>query len=150
MRISPKSKQGLSLVELMLVLAVVAAVILLSMRYFGIAQREALLTRSIAQVSEVVDASYAWLRGHNNFDSITIQKLSDAGYLTPNWKDGKDINPWGGDVSISSANSGADLLVTVTEIPTVYKTCDSIKNKLSSKAKSVKCTNSDKTFEGTF
>ena len=97
MRSQVSKQQGISMLEVMLVLVVATSLILMAVRYYKTVSREAEVTQLVHQVKVVVGASYQWLQvnrisdfsGHSisgqepSLPPISLQVLLDANLLTP-------------------------------------------------------------------
>lgn len=97
-----KHQKAITLLELMLVLLIIAAILFTAIRYYANVRENAKVSEAAAQINLVVDAAYKWMamQNQNNFcggndtknctNPINLQKLMDAGLLTKN-----DIkSPW--------------------------------------------------------
>lgn len=131
-------QRGLGLIELSLVIAILAGITIAVLAYFTIALREARITSAIKQITEVVEASYIWVRAEPNFQFISMQKLADNRLINPDWGTGKGINPWGGDFEVSYGINALSVKVDIRGIPG-QQVCISLQEKLANKASNTKC-----------
>ncbi len=91
---------GIGLLELMLSLAIIAAVLLLATRYYLQAREASNVTEATQVISTLVNASFKWLEGNDDFSKLTdVNTLVDDHLLPESWRDKKDS--WGGTLSIS-------------------------------------------------
>lgn len=91
---------GIGLLELMLSLAIIAAVILLATRYFSQASEASKVTQATQIIRTLTDASFKWVEGKPNFDGepgknnpLSIPQLITDGILSSDWSD--KPSPWG-------------------------------------------------------
>lgn len=93
------SKQaGIGLLEIMLVLALIAIILVLVTSYYQVANRTRLVNSGYQDLQVVTTACHSWWNDHSkNFkDLTTIDTLIEKGYLNKEYKK----NPWGGEVSV--------------------------------------------------
>jgi type II secretory pathway pseudopilin PulG len=96
--------RGIGLLELMLSLAIIAAVILMATRYFTQASEASKVTQATQMIHTLIDASFKWVEGEPNFlgkdekNPISKEQLVTAGLLPNEWLDKK--NPWGNDIDL--------------------------------------------------
>jgi type II secretory pathway pseudopilin PulG len=92
---------GIGLLELMLSLAIIAAVLLLATRYYLQAREASNVTQATQIIGTLVNASFKWLEGNNDFSELkNINTLVDDHLLPESWRGKKD--PWGGTLNIAS------------------------------------------------
>ncbi len=84
----PKSKQhGLTLIETLMVIAIIAGVIVFSTRLFVNARLNTNVTATISQIKQAVQAGYQWINEqpqtdfNGNANQISINKLINAHLL---------------------------------------------------------------------
>jgi prepilin-type N-terminal cleavage/methylation domain-containing protein len=90
-----KNKQtGVTLLELVLVLAVIALVILMAARYYQSAQEEMKVTKTVEAIHKITEASFDWVQGAHDFadtgGKTLRQALIDAKEIAAN----DFVNPW--------------------------------------------------------
>lgn len=90
------NKNGFTLVELMVVVAIIAILAAVAMPQFMSAADKAKNAKEIADMKIIKDASQLYLIDKNESDVPTVEKLYEGGYLTEHVKDSK-----GGEYSIS-------------------------------------------------
>jgi len=101
-----KKNVGLSLLELILVIAVIGIIAMLSFRYFSSTKANLSVVRGIHEINRVTEASYTWLQENNRGDfskpkAISMQQLIKAGLLSPR----DERNTWGGEVEVKPGSS---------------------------------------------
>lgn len=112
-----KKQAGISLLELVLAIAIVATMIIAATRFYQTTKQNAEAQNSLTMVHEIVDASYKWYESHPNFSTISFTELVKAGLLPTSYNDDKRFNPWGGHITIGAGSSYDKLLLTFTEVP---------------------------------
>lgn len=109
---SHKTKKGISLLELMLVIIVITALTLGAVRYYTSARDNLRVTQAMKMISEVVGASYEWVKGQPSFadpsGAITMGKLVDAGLL-PQKYILSNVNPWKGRIRVIGISGNLEL-----------------------------------------
>jgi len=96
-----KFEQGVSILEILLVLVIASIVVVMSVRYIENYKRSENIARLQSGVGQVMDAlnEYYFINcNQSDFKDVSLQKLKDAGLL-PN----DVINPWG-DITVSIEN----------------------------------------------
>lgn len=142
--------QGLSLLELTLVLTVAALILSAGVHYYTVTRRASLMLAATQQIGRVVDASYRWLQGQrqSNMTSIGITKLVTGDYLDVR----DETNPWGGAVSVSAADSGSGLTIELQNL--AESTCVALKQRFldSTQVNNTRCQgkNEDVIWQGDF
>ncbi|MCB1828573.1 MAG: prepilin-type N-terminal cleavage/methylation domain-containing protein, partial [Coxiellaceae bacterium] len=67
-----RNEKGISLLEMLLVLAIGAAIIMAAVRYFTITNRNARVTQAISQIKMLTKASYEWLSEQKQQDFSSV------------------------------------------------------------------------------
>jgi|GEM_PF-2146015 len=137
-----KQHLGLSLLELMLVLTVVATILLASTRFFRIATENAKVNNAVSMIHEITDASFKWYEtnpafdnGNFNFQTLVNMQLLPIKYFNPSKPAIK--NPWNGGISIE-AFGPEHFNVNMTGVPVV--SCTKLKNQLAEYNANCVCT----------
>lgn len=94
MKLYTKKSRGISLLEVMLSLLVIAGIIFIVLRYAGPARQQTQITQYIRQINTLSDASFRWLRGQDSLKGITIPTLANAGLMPSRYITEKYNNPW--------------------------------------------------------
>jgi Tfp pilus assembly protein PilE len=104
MRRTYKSMLGVTLLEIMLVLAIAALVIVMSIRFYQQASTSGKINAALSQVQGIVAAVESWQTAtqqpYSNLTSMTVIK----DYLPS--QNASLVNPWGGTVSLGTQGSG--------------------------------------------
>ncbi len=119
-----KKQWGISLLEVLLSLSIIAIILVLATRYFFVAANNNKLNTAISQVGGLVAAAHNWKSIKASFTGISIQVLYDEGQLenfpgldsssttasvNDLWGDPFNISPTTGNkatISITLPNSG--------------------------------------------
>jgi len=118
-----KRARGIGLLELMLSIAIIALIIIMSTRYFTVAQQQQKITRALQMSTTVLQAAHTWAVGQTTFptESEALIKALVAAQLLPssylNFQD-----PWGGffDVkgkAVAGAPTGSTLGIIMEGAP---------------------------------
>ena len=132
-----KKLRGISLLELILVLAVVAILLVIATRFFEVANRSRQVNNAYQDIKTISAASQSWWEDHGrNYTKLklTLTKLVEGGYLVKSYQS----NPWGGIISVTAASSD-QVKVEMTELDT--KACANLAHRFGFDSKNVKvCT----------
>lgn len=102
-----KSK-GISLLEVMLSLAIIAIILVMATRYFGLASRGAKVNDGTQQINEVRQGLTRWLQDNGTLSGATLPGMATAGYITS--QTGSGQGPWGpGTITISPGTTNASI-----------------------------------------
>lgn len=74
--------RGISLLEVMLSLAIIAVILVMATRYFGIASKESLVNQATQQISEIRQGYARWQTDRGAITGVTLAQLQTAGYIT--------------------------------------------------------------------
>lgn len=130
-----RTQRGVSLIELMLALAIIAIILVIATRYFARANLSQQVNNATDQVMGVRAAANSYLSdkaGSGASATLSMGNLVTAGYLPESYKGasataGAGVNPWNGDISVTLAKG--QYAIVVTGIPAAA--CPLLKEKLS-------------------
>lgn len=105
--------KGISLIELMLALAIIAILLVMATRYYVVARSEQQLNSGVEMVQAVQAASQKWLVEHNDYAGISLSELINYNLLPSKYTS----NPWGGVINVDAANNNANVKITFENIP---------------------------------
>ena len=129
MKFYQKKMCGISLLEVMLSLLVIAGIIFVVLRYAGPARQQTQITEAIRQINTLSDASFRWLEGQPSLLGVSIRGLADKGFLPSRYNsthlDTYD-NPWRNEVSIASYGANNQQLAITSQVPTAT-ICNALK-----------------------
>jgi type II secretory pathway pseudopilin PulG len=139
---------GISLLELMLALVIIAMIVFTVTRYYSVTEENLKVTQAEEMINNIVKGSYQWGQGQPNYTALSTQALIDAGFIPDNYK----VNPWKGLTVISGTvpYPSTQPYIRMTDIPVA--SCWSLYEKIKSQAR-VGCTtisNGTASFEGAF
>lgn len=120
----PRRQHGISLLEMLLVISIVATVLVGTTRYLFSTALTLSVNQTIDQLQQGVGASYAWLRAAHQADfqgpdketgttAISIDKLKQAGLVAT----AAGQNYWGGAVHILPAQNPNQVEIELDQIP---------------------------------
>ncbi|HTM63933.1 MAG TPA: type 4 pilus major pilin [Gammaproteobacteria bacterium] len=141
---------GVTLLEVMLVLAVAAMIIVMSVRYYQTATYNQQTNTALQTIQAITAAADSLAQGSGTYDSVTQANI--ANLMPSNMVSGGNINsPWGGTITVG-AGSGQTYSVTFTNTPQNICTALSSRLQPNSKFTSVTstCTASTQDFTYTY
>lgn len=98
-----RSKQsGISLLEVLLSLSIIAIILVMATRYYKSAQQSQQLANAVSMIGGIVTAQTQYASANNNAYAPDLKTLSDAGYLPKNF----GTDPWGKQITLSAASPG--------------------------------------------
>ena len=105
-----KSTVGVTLLEIMLVLAIAAMVIVMSIRYYSQASSNQRITSYADMLTGIMSAGQSWVQGGNTYSSISNANVQV--YMPGNTI---PVSPWGSTITVTgSANT---IVVTLSAAP---------------------------------
>lgn len=120
--------KAFTLLEMLLVLMIAAAILVMATRYFTISMRNMHVTQAISDIQSITKASYEWLQTQKqeNFSdtpngvAIDMQQLIEFKLIQPN--DSKHplsyYDPWGGEVEIGPGkNNASRIYILMKNVP---------------------------------
>ena len=133
-----------SLLELTLVLAIIAIIVISATHYFAISNVEYQVSKTMQDVAAIRKAASEWVLNQPDYTGISLATLNSAGLLP------KDVNtggPWSG--SNYAVTGTAQLSIAINGIPSTACTplCNAIKNQALSTTPS--CTGTSTTCSAT-
>ena len=70
-----RKNYGVTLLEMLLVLTIGAAIIMTAVRYFSVTRRDLNVTRAISQIQSLTKASYEWLNAQKQKKEFLLQDM---------------------------------------------------------------------------
>jgi len=119
-----KSVLGVTLLEIMLVLAIAAMIIVMSVRYYQSASINQQANAFIAQLNAIQAAADSLAQGTGSYSAAGVNSTAILA-ITGGGASGLNT-PWGGKISVSAA--AATMTYTVTLTPTAV--CNLVKTRL--------------------
>lgn len=113
--------RGISLLEVMLSLAIIAIIIMLATRYFSTANEAENINNATLLIENGRTASLRYLTITGSLQDVSVENLIKDDLLPPGF--GK--NPWAGNITIVVApNDSSKVQITLTDIP--KPACDNL------------------------
>ena len=125
--------RGISLLELMLALVIIAMIVFTVTRYYSVTEENLKVTQAVEMINNIVKASYQWVEGQPDFKNISIQALIDAGLIPDSYK----VNPWKGAVTIPGSTLASVLTINMYDLPRT--SCQNLLEKLKGQSKGIMC-----------
>ncbi len=127
---------GISLLEVMLSLSIIAVVLVMATKYFFMASDSERVNQARAQIASVMAAATGWETGNNDLNQLTISSLVDERYLakTTDVTGGEGaeslVSPWKTAVEIvgDPSSGGRAISMVVASNPTCLKLAGSFSN----------------------
>jgi prepilin-type N-terminal cleavage/methylation domain-containing protein len=108
--------RGISLLELMLSLAIIAILLVTATRYYNMTRSSQHVNEAAQMITAVYAAAQSWLANDQLKSQNMIPDFTNIGIL-PKQFTNPNINPWGGAIT-ATGQSATSLLVTLTQVPT--------------------------------
>lgn len=123
-----KKINGISLLELLLSLALIAILLVAATRFYESTRASEQTTEAVNILQHLTAASDKWFVLYKSYQKtdngdISLQKLIELGWLPKNFVLA-DVNPWGGSINVAPQDS-TDVTLTLSAIPD--KDCTNLK-----------------------
>ena len=124
---------GISLLEVLLSLSIIAIILVLATRYFFVATNNNKVNTAISQISGIIAAIHTWKGINTSYTGVSVQVLYDAGQLAnfPGLDDAtisavklKDL--WGDEFNVTPASDNNHVTITLT-LPDAGN-CEALRN----------------------
>lgn len=112
-------QSGISLLEVLLSLSIIAVILVMATRYFFVASNNEKINTARQQIGEVVAAVHSWKSENPTYDGVNINELYSEGFLTKssNLKTTPTValyNPWGNSTyNLTSTTEQAEVAMTL-------------------------------------
>jgi len=106
MRIHKKRNHGVTLVEVMMVLGVMAILLGLAMTVYSITNERELTNQTVEEVFEIMQGIYEYKEGHGTMDGMTASYLSQGGLVPAKYVQSPNVllTPHGGQIAFNAEN----------------------------------------------
>jgi len=128
MKINRLTKQGgVTLLELMLVIAIIVVILVFATRYYIVTERAAKVNQTVTLINAITGGVANWRVGKYGYQGLNWAALNTIGALAKADYDGKDVrDTWGHKVTLDP--SAATVLVEFQKVPS--QSCESLVQKL--------------------
>jgi Tfp pilus assembly protein PilE len=107
---------GVSLIELMLVIAILTIIVLMSTRYFYVTRNAQRVNETTEMIKNIVAASERWLATNNDYTGLTLQTLVDHDYLPKSFDvSNNPTNAWGGTIAVTGTSNTLTIILNNLE-----------------------------------
>lgn len=117
---------GISILELLLALAIIAILLVMAVRYFELTRVAQQINDALHIISNIDTASESWLATHDDFTNVTLQSFIDDSLVPANFAQ-QHVNPWNGDIEIN-ANEKNNLALDISFTNVPKNICQDLKN----------------------
>jgi len=107
-----KSVLGVTLLEIMLVLAIAAMIIVMSVRYYQSAQVSSQANAFVSQVQAITSAAENIAQGTGSYSAVTSAQI--VSMLPTNGM----VAPWGGSITYTATTTGFTLVIPASSVAT--------------------------------
>lgn len=124
-----KRLKGIGLLELMLSLAIIAILLVMATRYYGITNRSQQVNQSVTEIAAIEGAIANWKSNKTDYQNLSLSELNRLGLLAN--QDASGVNTWGGTVTVgpNSQDNNKTAQITLADIPDWA--CENLADKLS-------------------
>jgi len=133
-----KKQKGISLLEVLLSLTIIAIILVMAVRYFFIAENNNRINTTRQQVGSILAAINGWKGEHPTYESLTFDELYNTGWLSKTSNmvvtgsipqaSVKMYDPWGQQILMTVNPSTTNTTITIsTNLPT-FNDCVSLRN----------------------
>lgn len=136
---------GISLLEVLLSLAIIAIILVMAIQYFSYAtdSQKLNIIRNIVGADMSAVQSYG-INNSSDFSDVSVQKLVENGYLSKSTKNiscdsggtCKQTSPWGDDMTITGSSGSGNVTLA---FPLAQELCNNLKDSYG--ASQVDCSN---------
>ena len=142
---------GVTLLEVMLVLAVAAMIIVMSVRYYQTSTYNQQTNTALSAIQAITASADSLAQGTGSYTTV-VSQTNIANLLPSSMVNGTTINsPWGGTITIG-AGSGQTYTVSFTSTPKTI--CTALSTRLSANSKftsvTTSCSDTTQTFGYTY
>lgn len=116
-------QRGISLLEVMLSISVIALILVMATRFFYVTSSNNKVNTAISQVAGLEAAMYSWKGSDLNYTGVSIQALYDAGELAnfpgvSSETEGAVLyTPWGTSQYVVQAKTEGGAQITAADVP---------------------------------
>jgi len=107
-----RQQRGISLLEVMLSLAIIAIILVMAARYFGLASNTSKLNQATNQINEIIQGLAQWQNNEGNYAGASLQSLYTQGFITQQTGKGTGANSWGGNITLEANTNTATIAFT--------------------------------------
>ena len=108
---------GISLLEVLLSLSIIAIILVMATRYFFVASNTDRVNIARQEVGELIAATHSWKNQNPTYDpSLTINQLYQDGFLATSSSlsaaRDKMYDPWGNEITYTASATGVSISMT--------------------------------------
>ena len=108
---------GFSLLELLIVMAIIATLVVVSFVIFRLVHQRVSTEKAQSDVGRLIAAAHVWRADKTHYTGISLASLCQEKLLQHDYCVGKVMNPWGGTYTIKGAKTNGQVLsITITTV----------------------------------
>ncbi|MCH9770086.1 MAG: prepilin-type N-terminal cleavage/methylation domain-containing protein [Gammaproteobacteria bacterium] len=111
-----KKQRGISLLEVLLSLSIIAIILIMATRYFFVANENKNVNQVRAQIGALLAATQLWKGSNPSYENLSLEQLISTGDFpsSANVKNNKLYDPWGDEIMLAPTGvSGFTITVTL-------------------------------------
>jgi len=117
-----KYQAGISLLEVLLSLSIIAIILVMATRYFFVASNADRINIARQEVGELIAATHSWKNQNPTYGTgLTISQLFSDGFLANSSNMSQDrskmYDPWGQEIGFTSSATGVTITMTLPTAP---------------------------------
>lgn len=129
-----QKNKGITLLELMLSLAIIAIILVMATRYYEIVHSTEQTNDASNMIQAIRAGSQRWLLSNQDFSNISITAMQNLNLLPQTFSD----NPWGSTMTVSPASGDTSKIqIEMKDMP--LSACENLLSRFSAAASTVNC-----------
>lgn len=116
-KLKSRFQKGISLLEVMLSLSIIAIILVMATRYFFTASNSQRMNEARAQVGVLTALIHSWKANHSDYSTITTSVIASNLVGDSSWNGTVLKSPWNTQVAITVAPSSAESYMIAFDMP---------------------------------
>lgn len=154
---SIKRSKGISLLEVLLSISIIAIILVMATRYYFVASNNDKVNTTVSQLGGVIAASHSWKGAQPTYTGVSVAELGSTNQLTnfPGFNNSGDAatlkTMWGQNITIAEDTTGGASLAAITMLLPDSVTCATLLRSFpSDSSANITSACADSTFTYTF